>query len=258
MSKLWIFGDSFWSRNTHTPTVAQLTGTHTQHDHFAEVFAKHNNFDFSWGSTALSNRGASNDLILYYFDWATHQPGFDIDQDLCIVGLTTFDRRAVKPRPTDAMWDWNLGIENVREQRLSSSNHDSMLTIQQMEDTTPANAKYFLQNWHKENLHTEMNHMLFNTDLAWEEYKNCNYIDGMITHAKQRGVNVILHEGCSKMWANRITQTDVEYKWHNMSDAPGFEQYVTAESERTYVNHMDSHANRQLGERLSYWYQSLR
>lgn len=265
MSKLWIFGDSFWSRNTLTPRYSQNTGqaTNVSYDHFCEVFAQHSNLDFSWGSTALSNRGASNDIIMYYFDWATHQPNFNIDQDICIVGLTTFDRRATKPVPNDITWDWNIGIENVREQRLSSTNHDSMMTLYREKGSQrySANTEYFINHWNKQSLDTEMNHMIFNTDLVWEEYKLCNMIDGMITHAKQRGVNVILHEGCSKLWANRVNvsgdrvnQLQSTYNWHNMSDAPGFENYVTKESEKQYVNHMSPDANRELGECLADWY----
>jgi hypothetical protein len=266
MSKLWIFGDSFWCRNTLTPRYSANTGQAptVSFDHFCEVFAKHNDLDFSWGSTALSNRGASNDIIMYYFDWATNQPNFNIDSDICLVGLTTFDRRATKPVPNDITWDWNVGIENVREQRLSSTNHDSMFTLYREQGTKKysANTEYYVNCWNKENLITEMNHMIFNTDLAWEEYKVCNMIDGMITHAKQRGVNVILHEGCSKLWANRMPvshqdyqkQSNVNYKWHNMSDAPGFENYVTKESEKQYVNHMSPDANVKYGKCLSEWY----
>ena len=125
---------------------------------------------------------------MYYFDWATHQPNFNIDQDICIVGLTTFDRRATKPVPNDITWDWNIGIENVREQRLSSTNHDSMMTLYKEKGSQrySANTEYFIDYWHKDNLNTEMNHMIFNTDLVWEEYKVCNMVDGMITHAKTK------------------------------------------------------------------------
>ena len=73
---------------------------------------------------------------------------------------------------------------------------------------------------------------------------------------------MILHEGCSKLWANRVTVSDSTlileptYNWHNMSDAPGFENYVTKESEKQYVNHMSPDANRELGKCLADWYKN--
>ena len=259
MSKLWIFGDSFWCRNTYTPfgEMELNIASNTPVDHFCEVFAQQNNLDFSWGSNAMGHRGGSNDVTMYYFDWLTQQPQFDIDRDLCIVGLTTFDRRAVKPNMEGVDWQFHKGIENIRHHRLLFSNHDTMLTInQQGMNKYQANTWFEIRHWNHENLKIESDHMLYNTDLSWEEYKSCNMIDGMISHAVARGVNVILHRGCSSIWANQAhPATNVDYVWNNMSDAPSFGRFVNKQDMAYYQNHMSGADNVKYGNLLSEWYQ---
>ena len=97
MSKLWIIGDSFWSRNSFTDIkgVTKTVSDPIADGTWIDTFVSNCELDFNWGSNTWCMGGASNDWLVYGFDYITNNSCFDIDNDVIILGFTTTDRRVV-------------------------------------------------------------------------------------------------------------------------------------------------------------------
>tara|TARA_Y100001937_G_C7123300_1_gene333697 strand:- start:164 stop:1027 length:864 start_codon:yes stop_codon:yes gene_type:complete len=249
MSKLWIIGDSFWDRNCITDTNG-VTKTFTDpiaDGTWIDTFVSNCELDFNWGSNTWCISGASNDWLAYGLDCITTDSRFDMDNDTVMLGFTRTDRRVAR-RNADKGFITTLGWENIRQQRgttVSQLSTMSMLyeSLYINQDREMYNNFIQTREWNPAMLKTEIKYSIENLDLDWLHYLQCSMLDGAISKAKSRGVNIIPHRGCMYLYTeDEIQLKDSKYNWHNTEifDVPSFQIGLDADrQERMRTENID-------------------
>lgn len=246
MSKLWLIGDSFFTRCTkisYTNGVA-LEGERYPGSSWTELFAKNLDMtpEYYWAYGSLSNQS-----ILLGLDCVYNAPRFDIDNDKVLCGFTATSRQIVQGHHKAPKFDRARGLRNEVEGSIvgttfldqtqfpmGMANAEKLLDRSML---TPA-IKRLVQQYY-ETLYP----------IEFDEYMQCMTIDGAITRAKQRGIDIIPHAGFMD-YPHWGTDGSVEhaFDWHNkeMFTAPSFNsvyKYAVEEEEqfRLYSNHMAPH-----------------
>ena len=136
------------------------------------------------------------------------------------------------------------GRDNIDHKHGTSIAH--MATLSLMYDN-PHDAAYFnyIQShmWEPDMFKTELAYSMENLDLNWLKYLHCSLLDGTISKAKSRGVNVVPHRGCMYLYTDEeIELKDSKYNWHNSEifDVPSFQIGLEADrQERLRTENID-------------------
>lgn len=242
MNKLWIIGDSFFTRCTSMETRERSAG-----GSWTEHFAK--NLDMSpeyyWAYGSLSNQS-----LLLGLDCVYDHPRFNINTDKVLCGFTATSRQIVQGHHNAPRFDRARGLRNEVEGSIVGTT----FLDQKQFPMGMANAEKLLD--HNRSMHTPAIKRLVQQwyetlyPIDFDEYLQCMTIDGAITRAKQRGIDIIPHSGFMDYpyWG---TDDSVEHKfdWLNkeMFTAPSFNSMYThaVEEEKQFVawsNHMSPDA----------------
>ena len=236
MSKLWIIGDSFWCRNSQANVP--ITG-----GSWVDTFVLNCELDFNWGSNTWCIGGASNDWLAYGLDYISNDSCFDIDNDVIILGFTKCDRRVVC-RNSSNYFDASLGWDNLRHTQGTTIAHTRTMSLMYEKSQDPAYFEYIQSHmWKPDMFKTELAYSMENLDLEWLQYMHCSLLDGVISKAKSRGVNIIPHRGCMYLYTDEEIQLkDSKYNWHNTEifDVPSFQIGLEADrQERLLTEKID-------------------
>ena len=270
MSKLWIIGDSFWHRNSMAD-MPIAAGS------WVDTFVSNCELDFNWGSNTWTVGGASNDWLVYGLDCITNNSCFDIDNDVIIIGFTVTDRRVVCQNHSN-YFDVADGWSNIDENHSTSIAHTPTLSLLY---ENPKDAAYFhyihSRKWDHNLLKTELAYSIENIDPNWVKYLQCSLLDGSISKAKSRGVNIVPHRGCMYLYSDEeIELKDSKYNWHNSEifDVPSFQIGLEADRQermrtenidendlpkeqrwwRKYNSHMSPVGSKAYGDAFSDWW----
>jgi hypothetical protein len=201
MGKLWIIGDSFFTQCVDT---GERGAEHLPlgNASWTEQVAKHLGLDTEYYHAF---GGASNYSILLGLDNVVDQPRFNIETDQVLCGFTTTVRHlycGTNPMP----FDRKAGLLNEKDFRLVGSQsihqHDSKMI----------------------NAHEQYQSYLY--PVEFYEYIQCMLIDGAITRAKQRGINIIPHVGFMNFpYWYEPGSIEQAFDWHNkeMFSVPSFQ-----------------------------------
>lgn len=243
MSKLWLIGDSFFTRCTSQTYEQNIPSQDKRYPgaSWTELFAKKLDMtpEYYWAYGSLSNQS-----ILLGLDCVYHEPRFDVNKDKVLVGFTATSRQIVQGHHNAPKFDRTRGLRNEVEGSIvgttfldqkqfpmGMANGEKLLDRSIL---TPAIKKLVQQYY--ETLYP----------IEFDEYMQCMTIDGAITRAKQRGIDIIPHAGFMDYpyWG---TDGSVEqaFDWHNkeMFLAPSFNsvyKYAVEQEEqfKRYSNHM--------------------
>lgn len=260
--KLWIIGDSFWSRCIQRDPNKRLHGAS-----WVDTFAAECQLDFNWGNS-WSHPGASNDWNLYGLECILRNPQFNTDTDTILFGITTVDRWVTSGR-SDTHFDVMTGERNVVEKNVHITNRDMMLMLEQNRSSELLYTEAMTHNWELPLLHSAIDYDILNYDHAWHHWRHCSHIDNCVTSAKHRGVNIVLHRGCLNWWdiwtADTSSQLaefqeplhDPLYDWQNTElwDMPSFTLGITHHEDiYKYSNHMSPAGAKIYGKAFSKWW----
>lgn len=260
--KLWIIGDSFWTRCIQRDPNKRLPGAS-----WVDTFATECQLDFNW-SNSWSHPGASNDWNLYGLDCITKNPQFNTDTDTILFGITTVDRWVTSGR-SDTHFDVHNGQRNLVEKNIHITNRDMMLMLEQNRSSDMLYTEAMTHNWELPLLHSAIDYDILNYDAAWHHWRHCSHIDNCVTSAKHRGIDIVLHRGCLNWWdiwtADTSSQlaefqeplTDPLYDWQNTElwDMPSFTLGITHHEDiYKYSNHMSPAGAKIYGEAFSKWW----
>lgn len=260
--KLWIIGDSFWSRCIQRDTKKRLHNAS-----WVDTFAAECQLDFNWGNS-WSHPGASNDWNLYGLECILRNPQFNTDTDTILFGITTVDRWVTSGR-SDTHFDVMTGERNVVEKNVHITNRDMMLMLEQNRSSELLYTEAMTHNWELPLLHSAIDYDILNYDHAWHHWRHCSHIDNCVTSAKHRGVNIVLHRGCLNWWDIWTEQTssqlaefqeplhDPLYDWQNTElwDMPSFTLGITHHEDiYKYSNHMSPAGAKIYGKAFSKWW----
>ena len=268
-SKLWIIGDSFWTRCFQRDTKTRLYNAS-----WVDTFATECELDFDWNNSWTLS-GASNDWNLYGLDCVMRNPQFNSDTDTILFGITTVDRWVTSGR-ADTQFEVDHGERNHIEQKIHISNRDTMLMLAESRsnDSDHEHLKQKIlvamtDKWEMPLLHSAMDYDIQNYDHAWHHWRHCNHIDNCVTNAKHRGVNIVLHRGClnwGNMWTPETSSqlqdfveplTDPLYDWQNTElwDMPSFTLGITHHEDiYKYSNHMTPTGAKTYGKAFATWW----
>jgi len=260
--KLWIIGDSFWSRCIQQDTNKRLPGAS-----WVDTFAAECQLDFNW-SNSWSFPGSSNDWNLYGLECVLQNPQFNTDTDTILFGITTVDRWVTSGR-SDTHFKKDLGERNIVEQNVHITMRDMMLMLAQNRSGALVHEEVLKYNWQLPLLHSAIDYDILNYDHAWHHWRHCSHIDNCVTSAKQRGVNIVLHRGCLNWWDIWTPETssqlaefqeplhDPLYDWQNTElwDMPSFTLGITHHEDiYKYSNHMSPAGAKIYGKAFSKWW----
>ena len=198
--KLWILGDSYFTRCIH---AEQRLPNSSWTEHFAHNIGLEPRYYWAIG-------GTSNTSILLGLEQLWSHSEYDCSRDQVLVGFTTTIRGLIRGHNTKP-FDHTVGIQNLREDRVR---HTELHTLT---STTP-----------KGKAQTEYYDQLYSVE--YEQYIQHMLIDGAIGIAKTRGMNIIPHAGGMDFHYWNLTKDIVAqehssknvYNWQNgeMFDAP--------------------------------------
>jgi len=219
MNKLWIIGDSFWCRNAILENSTPLPG-----DSWVEHFLTNCELDFDWGSNSWCKGGSSNDWLVYGLYHITHNPKFNIDTDTVLIGFTLNHRRVVRLQPTRE-FEIDNGWKNLTNLDLTIVQPNTMADMHYSDNINKYGNILMDRGWNKNMLLKEADYTTNHIDFEWLEYQQSQLVDGAISIAKSRGVNIIPHRGCMFLFGeHRQERKDCKYNWHNSEifDVPSF------------------------------------
>jgi hypothetical protein len=261
VSKLWLIGDSFLTRCQHTQTGERYVG-----DSWTEQFAKNIGYDpeYYWSYGSLSNHS-----ILLGLDCVYNEPRFDINNDKVLVGFTATSRQMVQGRAGAPVFDRTRGLRNEVEGSIVGTT----FLDQTQFPMGLGNA------FHLDNQSDPLIGMLFNLltpeikqlvqdyyeklyPIEFDEYMQCMNIDGAITRAKQRGIDIIAHPGfIDYPYWNTDQSVEHIFDWHNKEifSVPSYNigyKYAVEEEEqfRLYSNHMSPDTAKQYAQAFTEYY----
>jgi hypothetical protein len=164
-SKLWILGDSYFTRCIH---AEQRLPNSSWTEHFAHNIGLEPKYYWAVG-------GTSNTSILLGLEqlWSHKEYNCDSDQVLC--GFTTTVRGLMRGNSTKR-FDHTVGIDNLREDRVRHT---------ELHHLTPNTPKGKAQIAYYEQMYS----------VDYEQYIQHMLIDGAIGIAKTKGMNIIPHTG---------------------------------------------------------------
>jgi len=252
VNKLWIIGDSFLTRCQHTQTDERYVG-----DSWTEQFAKNIGYDpeYYWSYGSLSNQS-----ILLGLDCVYDHPRFNINTDKVLCGFTATSRQIVQGHHTAPKFDRARGLRNEVEGSIvcttfldqtqfpmGMANAEKLLDRSML---TPA-IKKLVQDYY-ETLYP----------IEFDEYMQCMTIDGAITRAKQRGIDLIAHPGfIDYPYWNTDQSVEQSFDWHNKeifsvpSYNTGYKHAVEEEEQfRLYSNHMSPQTAKQYATTFTEYY----
>jgi len=174
MGKLWIIGDSYFTKCIHAD---QRLPNSSWTEHFAHNIGLEPTHYWAIG-------GTSNTSILFGLEHLWSHPQYDSENDVVLVGFTATIRGLMRGSSTKR-FDHTVGYANFREDRVRHTelNLLGMPTDSLQEDTrnpkNKAQIEYYDQMYSAE----------------YEQYIQHMLIDGAIGIAKTRGMNIIPHAG---------------------------------------------------------------
>ena len=225
MGKLWIIGDSFFTRCVDT-------GEHGGEElrlgnaSWTEQVAKHLGLDTEYYHVF---GGASNYSILLGLDNVVDQPRFNIETDQVLCGFTTTVRHlycGTNPMP----FDRKAGLLNEKEFRLVGSQSIHQHVSPEFSKSVAGLTSEMI------NAHEQYQTYLY--PVEFYEYIQCMLIDGAITRAKQRGINIIPHVGFMDFpYWYETESIEQAFDWHNkeMFSVPSFKSVYK------HIIHSDPH-----------------
>lgn len=264
MGKLWIIGDSFFTRcidykdtesgkrpDSNPSVGGKRLGSSSWTEHVATHMGLDAEYYHSFG-------GASNFSIVLGLDNIVDQPRFNIETDQVLCGFTTTVRQ-VYLGSNKKPFDRKLGILNEARGRLVGSQHmhqhDAHVTLFGLKLTKD---KLNAHNQYQAHLYPEL----------FDEYIQCMLIDGAITRAKQRGINIIPHVGFMDFpyWYDPGS-VEQAFEWHNkeMFSVPSFKSVykykinlgTEEEQFERFHNHMSPESAKQYAQLFMEYYDKL-
>jgi hypothetical protein len=254
--KLWIIGDSFFTRcvDSESPFPNTAYGK-LPNASWTEQFANNINAvpEYYWAYGSLSNQS-----ILLGLDCVLDQPRFNLDTDTVLCGFTATSRQIVAG--SGPVFDRKLGLRNEVEGSIvgttfldqgqlpmGNANAEKLLNARML---TPEIRKLIQQYY--QTLYP----------IEFDEYMQCMTIDGAITRAKQRGIDIIPHAGfIDYPYWNTDYSVQQSFDWINnqMFSAPCFNsvyKYALEQEEQfsRYSNHMSPSTNKQYADSYTEYY----
>lgn len=255
--KLWIVGDSFFTRNIDIETGERLYSAS-----WVDTFVSNCELEFKWESNSFSRGGNSNAWNLYCLHGVKNNPDYNCDTDTILFGATAVDRTVTSGHP-DLEFDVSLGRENLRENRVKNITVELMLNVKT--DQSTMSYESLKQQWHPDLLDNALEYYSTNWDYNWHHFAQCNWIDCAISDMRSSGSDIVFHRGCMYMWtqglsldkADRQTE-DPNYNWRNtdLFDVPSFTLGMdNMEDVFKYNSHMSPQGSQRYGEIFTEWFE---
>jgi len=263
MGKLWLIGDSFFTRCQEIEYASGVSIQGQKHPgtSWPELFAKHLGLtpEYYWAYGSLSNQS-----ILLGLDCVYNEPRFNVNTDKVLCGFTATSRQMVQGHPQAPKFDRTRGLLNEVEGSITGTSYlDHKQMMFAVSDLRPNTATVLHGSKDRARQVRQYYETLY--PIEFDEYMQCMTIDGAITRAKQRGIDIIPHIGFMDS-ANWNTDGSVRgaFDWHNfqMFTAPCYslvykEELTHEQQFSNYSNHMSPSSAKYYGELFAEWYDKL-